>query len=161
MTTTEGTIEEAPAPGSADELAERLFGGMLEVFELLSVGLGVELGLYRALAEGGPAAPAELARRAGIDERYALEWLEQQATAGFLQVEGDGATQDGGDVRFSLAPGYAAALLDADDPAAVSSIVPAVRGIVAVLDDLARAYRDGAGCPSPPTAPASATASGA
>ncbi len=26
-------------------------------------------------------------KRAGIEERYALEWLEQQAVAGLLEVE--------------------------------------------------------------------------
>ena len=47
--------------------------------ELQTVYLGDRLGLYRALAEGGPAHPAELATRAGIPPRYAREWLEQQA----------------------------------------------------------------------------------
>ncbi|MGH8887496.1 MAG: hypothetical protein ACRDYX_20475 [Egibacteraceae bacterium] len=41
--------------------------------------LGLRLDLYAALRDGGPATPAGLAARAGIDERYAREWLEQQA----------------------------------------------------------------------------------
>ena len=35
----------------------------------------------------GPSDSAELATRAGIDERYAREWLEQQAVGGVLDVE--------------------------------------------------------------------------
>ncbi len=44
-------------------------------------------GLYRALAEGGPATSAELASRTGTHERYIREWLEQQTVAGILEVE--------------------------------------------------------------------------
>ena len=36
---------------------------------------GTKLGLYKALAEGGPATSQALADRAGISERYAREWL--------------------------------------------------------------------------------------
>ena len=57
--------------------------------ELLSIYLGDRLGLYRALLEG-PATPAELSARAGVHERYAREWLEQQAVAGILDVDGEG-----------------------------------------------------------------------
>ncbi len=37
--------------------------------------VGDRLGLYRALADGGPATSAELARRTGTHERYIREWL--------------------------------------------------------------------------------------
>src|SRR5688500_10203845 len=70
----------------ADALAERLFGATLGALELFSVYLGVELGLYRALERHGALTPQELAEHAGIDPRYAREWLEQQAVAGLLDV---------------------------------------------------------------------------
>ena len=60
---------------------------MLGTFDLLSVQLGIELGLYAALRDDGPATPPELAARAGIDARYAREWLEQQAVTGILDVD--------------------------------------------------------------------------
>ena len=46
------------------------------------------------VSRGGAATSAELAKRAGIDERYAREWLEQQAATGILEVEGE-AREDG------------------------------------------------------------------
>ena len=67
-----------------DALVGRLFGSILEAMDLLNVYLGDRLGLYRALADGGPATAAELAGRASIHERYAREWLEQQAVTGLL-----------------------------------------------------------------------------
>ena len=69
------------APSTSDQLVERLFGATLATLELLSVYLGWRLDLYRRLAEGGPQCPLELADRAGIDARYAREWLEQQGSS--------------------------------------------------------------------------------
>ena len=59
----------------------------LATMELANVELGIRLGLYEALAGAGPVTPAELADRAGIAERYAREWLEQQAVAGVVEVD--------------------------------------------------------------------------
>ena len=73
-----------------DEFAEGLFEKIIGAMEVASVYLGDRLGLYRALADGAPTTPSELAERTGTHERYAREWLEQQAVAGILAVEGSG-----------------------------------------------------------------------
>ena len=83
MTTIEDTV-----PATDEEvgaLAGRLFESGLATMELLTVYLGLRLGLYAALADGGPATAGQLAERAGIHERYATEWLEQQTVAGLLE----------------------------------------------------------------------------
>jgi hypothetical protein len=72
---------------TSEALVERLFGATIDALELYSIYLGAELGLYRALEQRGPATYADLADRAGIAERYAREWLEQQAVAGLLEAE--------------------------------------------------------------------------
>ena len=123
----------APA---AEEFAERLFTAALGTFDILAVYLGDRLGWYRALAEG-PATADELVTRAGGSARYAREWLEQQAAAGYLEPDGDG--------RFRLPPGAAEVLTDADS---LSYLAPLARmlGAAAVqLPALLRAYRDGGG----------------
>jgi SAM-dependent methyltransferase len=132
-----------------DDLAERLFTGLLASMELVSVHLGLQLGLYAALRTEGPATPPELARRAGIHPRYAREWLEQQAAAGVLDVVGDEDTTDAAADRrrFSLPAGHAEALLDPDSPAAVSGVGSGMIGIVGVVDALVAAYRSGGGVP--------------
>src|SRR5918996_5373043 len=66
------------AQTAADTLAERLGGAALGAYELLTVYLGHRLGLYRALAEGDDATPAELAEASGTNERYAREWRRAQ-----------------------------------------------------------------------------------
>ena len=59
--------------------------------------------MYRAIAEGGPVTPVELATRTGTAERYVREWLAQQAAAGY--VEYDAATG-----RYSMTPEQESAL---------------------------------------------------
>jgi hypothetical protein len=62
---------------ASEALAERLVDDTTHALETLSVYLGLELGLYQALADLGTATEAELATAAGIAPRYAREWLEQ------------------------------------------------------------------------------------
>ena len=97
-----------------DALAERLFGSLIGGLELLTVELGHRLGLYTALHSGGPATSAQLAERAGITERYAREWLEQQAAAGLIDVVED--TGEAATRRFALPAAHVGVLVDADDP---------------------------------------------
>ena len=85
MSTTEAPV----APQEA--FAERMFGALIATMELACVHIGDRLGLYAALDEGGPQTSAELAARAGVDERYCREWLEQQAAAAVLEVDDAGA----------------------------------------------------------------------
>lgn len=91
-----------------DALVERLFGAMIGAFDLGGVYIGDRLGLYRVIAERGPVSAAELASAAGIQERYALEWLEQQAASAILDV----VDAEDGVQRFELPAGHAEALLD-------------------------------------------------
>ncbi len=128
-----------------DALTERLFGAMLEGFDLLNVYLGDRLGYYRALAEGGAATSAELARRTGTAERYAREWLEQQAVTGFLDAENPG--DDAASRRYALPAGHDEVLID---PISLNHLTPAIRTIVAVaqtLPEVMEAYRTGGGVP--------------
>ncbi|MDQ3128765.1 MAG: class I SAM-dependent methyltransferase [Chloroflexota bacterium] len=137
---------ESADPKTAESLVGRVFEASIGMFEVMSVYLGDRLGLYRALHDSGPATAAELAARAGIDERYAREWLEQQAVADLLDVvEPASGPTAADDRRYGLPSAYAAALLDPDSP---MSIAPIARSLVAcakVLPQLLEAYRTGGG----------------
>ena len=67
MTVTTDRPLDAAAEARRDALVGRLFAAVLGSLELQAVYLGDRLGLYRALADGGPATAPELAARAGID----------------------------------------------------------------------------------------------
>ena len=126
-----------------DALVERLFGAAIGAFELAGVYLGDKLGLYRALSEVDSMTPAELAAATGINERYALEWLEQQAAGGVLDVFDDGA----GGQRFQLPAGHDEALLDQDSLNYVAPFGRFLLGCLRPMDALLEAYRTGDGVP--------------
>src|SRR3712207_9533470 len=88
-----------------DQFAEGLFEKIIGTMEVATVCLGDRLGLYRALGDGEPATPLELAERTGIHERYAREWLEQQAVMGILDIV-DGE-EDGSARGYTLPEGHA------------------------------------------------------
>jgi 2-polyprenyl-3-methyl-5-hydroxy-6-metoxy-1,4-benzoquinol methylase/DNA-binding transcriptional ArsR family regulator len=123
-------------------LAERLFLNAVAAFDLFSVYLGERLGLYRALADGGPMTPSELAAAAGIHGRYAREWLEQQAASGLLDVE-----EDGGERRFALPEGHDEALLDVSSLSYAAPTARAVLASIRPIDAVVEAFRSGGGVP--------------
>jgi SAM-dependent methyltransferase len=126
-----------------DALAERLFGAALGAYELMTVHLGDRLGYYRELAERGPCTSAELAAASGTAERYAREWLEQQAVAGILEVDDPGA--DPAERRFSVPPAHAEVLSDRDSLAHVTPLARLGVALAHVLPAVEEAFRSGGG----------------
>jgi 2-polyprenyl-3-methyl-5-hydroxy-6-metoxy-1,4-benzoquinol methylase len=115
----------------------------LEALELLNVELGLRLGLYAALATGGPLTTAELAAAGGIAERYAREWLEQQAVTGILDVDDIGA--DAQARRFALSAAHAHVLLDPDSPANTTALAAFVAEAGRMVPAVVEAFRTGSG----------------
>jgi 2-polyprenyl-3-methyl-5-hydroxy-6-metoxy-1,4-benzoquinol methylase len=142
MTRTTPTLSQAEAE-RRDAFVGRLFQTYLDAFEAITIHLGDRLGLYRALNEGGPATSAELAQRAGTQERYTREWLEQQAVAGIIVVDDPGAAP--ADRRYSLPAGHAEVLLDRDSLNYMEPLTRFIAPLTAVLPELARVYRQGGG----------------
>jgi 2-polyprenyl-3-methyl-5-hydroxy-6-metoxy-1,4-benzoquinol methylase len=127
-----------------DELVGRVFGAFIGALDLASVYLGDKLGLYAALV-AAPATSSDLARRAGISERYAREWLEQQAVTGILTVDDPSADAD---ARLYAVPrGHAEALIDRDSPASATPMAIFLEPIGRMLPRLVEAYRTGEGIP--------------
>ena len=102
-----------PAGARTDALLERLFGNALGALELYTIYLGDRLGLYRALAESGPATSSQLAARTGTTERYVREWLEQHAASDLLAVDDPRAEPLAR--RYWLPPEHIPVLADRDD----------------------------------------------
>ena len=133
----------ANATERRDALVERLFTDAIGAFDLFSVHIGERLGLYRALADRGPLTPSELAEAAGIHERYAREWLEQQAASDILAAE----EEDKGLRRFRLPDGHDEALLDASSLNYIAPMARAVLASIRPIDALLEAMRSGGGVP--------------
>ncbi|MFJ6279888.1 class I SAM-dependent methyltransferase [Arthrobacter subterraneus] len=129
-----------PEP-DADAVAERILNAALGTMDILAIHLGDRLGWYRSLAEDGPATPADLAQRTGTSERYAREWLEQQAITGLLtSSDDDGATR-----RFHLPSAAAEVLTDRNSLSYLAPLARMLAGAAVQLPALQNAYRNGAG----------------
>ncbi|WP_203433038.1 class I SAM-dependent methyltransferase [Jiangella asiatica] len=106
-------MDSRPGVDRTEALRERMFGSAMAALELYTIYIGVRLGLYRALADGGPASSSQLADRTGIAERYAREWLEQQAVSGLIDVDDPRAEPLAR--RYRLPPEHIPVLADPDD----------------------------------------------
>jgi SAM-dependent methyltransferase len=126
-----------------EALVERLVGATTHALETLGVYLGLELGLYQALNDLGAASEAEVATTAGVAPRYAREWLEQQASAGYLAC--DDPAQPAEERRYRLPPGHAEVLLDPDSPYHAAPLAVTLASVTRVLPQLLEAYRSGGG----------------
>jgi 2-polyprenyl-3-methyl-5-hydroxy-6-metoxy-1,4-benzoquinol methylase len=142
MTTPDLSTAPAATSPSADEVADRVFRAALGAFDTLSIYLGERLGWYQAMAGAGPLSAAELADRTATNERYAREWLEQQAASGLL-VTVDAAP--GGPRRFELPPAAAEVFTDRSSLAYLAPLTRFVAAAAGQLPALADAYRRGGG----------------
>jgi SAM-dependent methyltransferase len=108
-------------------------------FQALSAILGDRLGLYRALLAVMPAVPADVAREAGVGERYVREWLAGQAAGGYV-------TYDPETERFSLTEEQAFVLADPNGmQAAAAFLIPVATA--RSIDRITEAVRSGEGVP--------------
>lgn len=129
-----GTLDMENVQTFAQYVAQQLIGAVTTA----AVVVGDELGLYAALAGGGPSTPAELAAATETHERYVREWLAQQAAIGFLYY--DGATG-----AFTLPPEHAAVLATDDSPAAMAGAALLPAGMFRGTDRMVEAFRTGQG----------------
>jgi 2-polyprenyl-3-methyl-5-hydroxy-6-metoxy-1,4-benzoquinol methylase len=129
------------ATTSIDEAKLEAFFGLVatEIGAALNVALvtlGDELGLYRALADGEPVTPAELAGRTGTLERYVREWLNVQAASGYVEYA---------DGMYRLPPEHALVLADETSPFLATGSFQSANAVVGIREALAERFVDGQG----------------
>ena len=119
-----------------NEFVGQVLGDLGGAVSVPLVRIGDALGLYRALAEIGPATPEDLAAAAGCAPRYVREWLSAQAASGYV-------THARG--RFSLSPEQAMVFATPDSPV---NLIGAFDTAAAMVENQARvqaAFRTGKG----------------
>ena len=127
---------------TADTFANRVFDATLGYFQILSMYVGLRLGLYEALRDGELTAEA-LAGRAGVDPRYAREWLEQQATTGVLEAD---VSRD--PPAFRLPDDAAESLLDPDSLSYLGATIRQLASLRGAVDHVVDAFQTGGGVPA-------------
>lgn len=90
---------------------ERFAADQAATMHAATVVLGDRLGLYRALADGGPQTADELAAATGCQPRLVREWLNAQVASAYCEHD---------DGRYWLTPEQAACLADPSSPTFVA-----------------------------------------
>jgi SAM-dependent methyltransferase len=132
----EPTIDEA----KLQAFMGKMLGDISGTMALVMCYLGDRLGLFKDLAANGPATSAELAARAGVQERYAREWLGGMASAGYLEYVA--STH-----RYRLPPEHAPALAQEGGPMFLGGMFQMFPPQLAHIDRLAEAFTAGGGIP--------------
>jgi 2-polyprenyl-3-methyl-5-hydroxy-6-metoxy-1,4-benzoquinol methylase len=107
-------------------------------FHAALIGIGDKLGLYKALAAGGPQTPAQLAKRTGTAERYIREWLSAQAAGGYVTYDPPSGT-------FHLSEEQAFALADENSPAFLPGAFQVALASTKAEDQITKRFKTGKG----------------
>ncbi len=129
----EQTIDET----KAEEFMGQVIGDYSGALTVNLCYIGDRLGLFKTLADG-PASPAELAERAGINERYAAEWLRGLTAAGYM-------SQDDSSGQYSLSPEQALVLSSEGTPMSFGGGYQMVGGMVGPMEAIVDAFKNGGG----------------
>jgi 2-polyprenyl-3-methyl-5-hydroxy-6-metoxy-1,4-benzoquinol methylase len=125
-------------PEKLNALAGKFLNDMGAAITGPSILIGEQLGLYKALAEVGPATPEEVAKKTGTLERYLREWLAGQAAAGYIEY-------DSRSNRYSMTPEQAYAMTNEDSPLYIPGAFYTVASVYKDQRKIAEAIRTGAG----------------
>jgi 2-polyprenyl-3-methyl-5-hydroxy-6-metoxy-1,4-benzoquinol methylase len=127
-------------PAKAQAFAARFLTALNDGALCLMVSIGHRTGLFDVMSQSAPSTSAELAARAGLNERYVREWLGAMVTGGVVTV-------DPASGRYSLPAEHAACLtraVVADNLAAFAQYI----GLLGyVEDDVVECFRKGGGVP--------------
>ncbi len=134
--TTQQTIDQA----KADAFVGKVLADTAALAVTVMSSIGDRLGLFKSLAQQGPATSVELADRAHINERYAREWLGAMACAGYLEY--DPATR-----RFTLPPEHVPVLAQEGGPVFFGGVQEEIVGLAGPVNQLMQAFRSGGGVP--------------
>jgi hypothetical protein len=126
--------------GKVQQFAMKVVGDITAIQMGTLNAVADRLGLFATLAEAGPVTVAEFARKAGIHERYAREWLSAMACHGYL-------THDNAAGSFALPPEHAVVLADPDSSLYLTSAFAMAPSYYANVEKLTEAFLHGGGVP--------------
>ena len=125
-------------PEKLNEFVGKTVGDLGAALSAVLVVIGDKLGLFKAMADGAPVTPQDLAARTDTTERYVREWLAAMAAAGYVSY--DRAVQ-----RYSLTPEQAEAFTNDESPACVAGGFQAMVAAMRAEPKITAAFKSGAG----------------
>ena len=124
----------------AEAFTGRFLGALNNGALCLMTSVGHRTGLFDAMRQLPPATSADIASRAGLNERYMREWLGAMVTAGVVNVD---ASRN----SFSLPPEHAACLTRAAAADNMAVFAQYIAMLGAVEDDIVHCFKQGGGVP--------------
>ncbi len=125
-------------PGKLNAFIGKMLGDLGGAFSVPTVRIGFRLGLFEALHVHGPMTSEELARRAGLAERYVREWAMAQASGGYINF--DTTSQ-----KFGLGPEQAMVFAVKDSPVYLSGAFDLAAAMVEGQGKVEEAFTTGGG----------------
>lgn len=122
----------------SEEFAERLLGVLNAGMLALMTSIGHRTGLFDVMASLPPSSSVQIARSAGLDERYVREWLGAMTTGGFVDHDPTALT-------FVLPPERAAWLTRAAGPDNLAVQSQYVGLLAQVEDRVVHCFHNGGG----------------
>ena len=138
------TAQQVPAPArpvnpdALNALLGRAVQDMGAALQAPLILIGDKLGLYRAMGDGGPVTPAELAKRTGTSERYVREWLNANAAGQLVQYDAVNGT-------YFMTPEQALVLALDDTPVHLPGFYHLLASLMKDEEKLTEIYRTGKG----------------
>ncbi|HSY68409.1 MAG TPA: class I SAM-dependent methyltransferase [Edaphobacter sp.] len=136
------TVQQAPArpvdPDALNALLGRAVQDMGAALQAPLILIGDKLGLYRAMGDGWPVTPAELAKRTGTSERYVREWLNANAAGQLVQYDAVNGT-------YFMTPEQALVLALDDTPVHLPGFYHLLASLMKDEEKLTEIYRTGKG----------------
>ena len=117
----------------------KMLGDLGGAFSVPTTRLGFRLGLFEALATGGPATASDLAARAGgLAPRYVREWALAQAANGYIEFD---PVSD----AFSISPEQAMIFVVKDSPVYLAGAFELAAAMIEGESKVEAAFRVGTG----------------
>jgi 2-polyprenyl-3-methyl-5-hydroxy-6-metoxy-1,4-benzoquinol methylase len=127
-------------PAKAEAFAERLLRALNDGGLCLMVSIGHRVGLFDAMRELPPATSDEIARRAGLNERYVREWLGAMVTGRVVDVDPESN-------RYFLPPEHAAFLTREAGAENIAVFTQYISLLGSVENDIVECFKNGGGVP--------------
>ncbi|HEX6994518.1 MAG TPA: class I SAM-dependent methyltransferase [Gammaproteobacteria bacterium] len=136
----EPAVNLEPDAAAAAQFAERLLKTLNDGALCLMISIGHRTGLFDTMSTMAPSTSAEIAARAGLDERYVREWLGAMVTSGIVEY----APQSG---RYALPREHAASLTRAAGADNIGVFAQYIGTLASVETDIVECFRNGGGVP--------------
>lgn len=131
-----GRFDAERAAAFEDRFVAILNGGALS----LMASIGHRTGLFDAMGDGASGTSADIAARAGLNERYVREWLGAMTTGGIVEY-------DIGSGTYRLPAEHAACLSRAATPNNLAVFAQYIPQLGQVEEDILHCFRHGGGVP--------------